>query len=176
MLTKIFNSWEFKTMSGKTISMEQKEFMTKFKNLTEFYAIDFITTDFWNTLFPNEWKFLQEFDYEMLASLLAYNDSAVSLTKDTPSLYQFIKQCQQLGLDRIPTLDPVQFNLDILRGMSTKKSAEITSIAHNVASIAKKKTITNIIGKLLDYIRCWCRFCISFKCIGIGIWLQCCCT
>ncbi|KAJ3258707.1 hypothetical protein HK103_003301 [Boothiomyces macroporosus] len=123
---------------------ELKAFIQEFSWLSDFFAIDFLITDYWNTKFPDDWKFLQFERLETLCDIVAKGKVDPSWPD---SLKEFIHKATNLGLNRFPSNDLKYCQLDkeVEIGMKQKKIAEVKSTAVYIDDICVKNGVTHIL-------------------------------
>ncbi|KAJ3322226.1 hypothetical protein HDV06_003286 [Boothiomyces sp. JEL0866] len=123
---------------------EIQDFIQEYSWLSDFFAIDFLTTDYWSNRFPEEWKFLQFETLETLCGIVA-KGNVNSAWPD--SLKKFIHNANNLGLKRFPTNDLklCQLDKEVEIGMKQKKIAEVKSTAVYIDEICARKQVTHIL-------------------------------
>ena len=123
-----------------TKQMQHEEFSQKFKFLVDFYAIDFITLDYWQSL-PEEFKLLENFEFPEICRLFDFETKS-----GIPAVDMFINDVNRLSIQRVPKeLNLVQFSRDILMGMNPKKLHEIGALAIKIHELASLLNVTHIL-------------------------------
>jgi hypothetical protein len=117
-----------------------KEFIHRYKWLAEFFAIDFLTTNFYNQI-PAEFKVLEEVELSDLFDIV----SAGTVKEEWPlSLKEFIKEAHSLPIERTCLVEPISVLKDICIGMNDKKVKE-TSLISKVVDRVCRETKSNYI-------------------------------
>ncbi|KAJ3272136.1 hypothetical protein HDV01_005901 [Terramyces sp. JEL0728] len=123
---------------------ELQEFIRKYSWLSDFFAIDFLTFDYWNNNFPDDWKFLQFESIDTLCDMV----SKGRLNDEWPdSLKEFVHLASNLGLRRFPDSDLKYCQLDreVQIGMKQKKIAEVKTTAVYIDDLCAKNQVTHVL-------------------------------
>ncbi|MEI8027775.1 MAG: methyltransferase, partial [Pseudomonadota bacterium] len=116
------------------------------RRLSDFFAIDFLTTDWYEKYFPPEWKRQIPFTIEDLCS--AVKDGTI---KDNwpDSLKSYVSRVHALGLDRNVKADyslhENKLEKDIMIGMNVKKVKETAQLSKLIHDICSNNNITHIL-------------------------------
>ncbi|KAI8895194.1 methyltransferase domain-containing protein [Globomyces pollinis-pini] len=122
---------------------ELKEFINEFAWLSDFFAIDFITKQYWSSTFRDDWKILEHESVSTLADIVSHG-----FIKDSwpDSLKQYITRASNIGLIRTQQFHgELELDKEVKIGMKQKKVAEVTSISSKINDIAVKNKITHIL-------------------------------
>jgi SAM-dependent methyltransferase len=105
-----------------------RKFIDQYRWLTEFFAIDFLTTDFYDKV-PQEWKVLENVEFSVLNQIVSSGFVDPSWPN---SLREFIRNAHTLPIKRNCTLEPLHILPDIRIGMNEKKVTEISFMASEI--------------------------------------------
>ena len=120
--------------------MEAVAFLDKHKSLVDFYAIDFISTKYWDR-FPLEFKSLEQWDWPRLVQLFNHVPTQAGIELQT-----FLNEIKLHSLNRIPnSLQLNAFNRDVMMGMNKKKVHEIQAIASKINLLARDLNVSHIL-------------------------------
>jgi SAM-dependent methyltransferase len=118
-----------------------KEFIDQYRWLTDFFAIDFLTTNFYDQV-PADWKVLEQVEFSVLNEIVSngFVDPSWPL-----SLQEFIRNAHSLPIHRNCTLEPLKILPDIRIGMNEKKVIETSFIASEIRNLCLETKATHII-------------------------------
>ncbi|KAL2915645.1 hypothetical protein HK105_204830 [Polyrhizophydium stewartii] len=117
-----------------------KAFVDRHGWLADFFAVDFITADYWHAVFPADWRVLER---EPLPTLCRTVASGHVEDAWPNSLKEFVRGAAGLALPRSPVggvlaslCSGARLDKDVAVGMNVKKRHEVAATAALVARIA----------------------------------------
>ena len=142
-----------------------KQYLSKYQWLADFYAIDFLVSDFYDTI-PNDWKILETVDYDTLFRIV--KSGKIDPTWPA-SLQLFINESHTLPIDRKCYMEPLELLKDIALGMNEKKVKETSLISKVVDRAAKDSGATHVLdfGCGQGYLSTVLAFQLGYHVIGI---------
>jgi 2-polyprenyl-3-methyl-5-hydroxy-6-metoxy-1,4-benzoquinol methylase len=114
--------------------------------LSDFFAIDFLTTDWYEKNFPLVWKSQIPFNAKDICNVV--RDGAIQAAWPE-SLKEYVSKVHSLGLNRhvqdYYCLHNIKLEKDIMIGMNTKKVKETSQLSKLIHDICTKNNVTHIL-------------------------------
>ncbi|KAI8922665.1 methyltransferase domain-containing protein [Entophlyctis helioformis] len=126
-------------------------FLARYGWLADFFAVDFLTTDYWTSVFPPDWALALE--QAPLATLCRTVADGHVESHWPQTLQDFVRLASDLALPRSPASSlyhdalfaNAHLDKDIAIGMNPKKLQEVTSTASLISHIAQQTGSSHVL-------------------------------